>query len=63
MGVGGGLIRAFLRQGTLHRIAVLPVGFIGVGITDLHMGFIERNVYRHTQETPYAPLADERIVF
>ena len=62
MGVGGGLVGALGGQATLHRVAVHPVGLVGIGVAHLHMGLIEGRVHRHPQETPLAPRLDEGIV-
>ena len=47
MGVGGSLVGALLREAPLHRVTVHPVGVIGIGVTNLHMGFVEGDVRRH----------------
>ena len=62
MGVGSSLVGALLRQRAFHRVTVHPVGLVGVGKAHLHMSFIERRLPRHTQVSPFAPLADERII-
>ena len=48
MGVRGGLVGALLRKASLHRVTVHPVGVIGIGVADLHMGFVEGYVRGHT---------------
>ena len=62
MGVGGGLVSALLREASLHRVTVHPVGIIGIGVADLHMGFVEWDIRRHAQKSAQAPLVNERIV-
>ena len=59
--VCGGLISALSGQAALDGITEHPVGLIGVGITDLHMGFVEGCLGGHSYEPPQAPLADQGI--
>ena len=61
MGVGGGFVGIFLWQAALDGVTVHPVGIVGIGIAHLHMGFVEGNVRGHSQETPQAPLGDQRV--
>lgn len=63
MGVGSGLVRAFLRQSAFHRVAVTPVGLIGIGVTDLHMGLVERNVRGHSQKATNTIGLNQRVTF
>ncbi len=62
MGVCGRLVGALLRKASLHRVAVAPVGLVGIGVTDLHMGFVEGHLCGHAHEPAKAPGLDERIV-
>lgn len=63
MGVGSSLVRAFLRQSPIHRVTVTPVGLVGIGVTDLHMGFIERNVCGHSQKATNTIGLNQRVTF
>ena len=60
--VCGGLISALSGQAALDGITEHPVGLIGVGITDLHMGFVEGDIRGHTAEPPQAPFFDQRVL-
>ena len=62
MGVGGRLVGALLGKTALYRVAVAPVGLVGVGVADLHMGFVEGNLCGHAHKAAQAPGFDERIV-
>ena len=62
VGVGSGLVGALLGQTALHRVAVHPVGFIGVGVADLHVGFVERHLRGHSDKPPHSPLVDEGVI-
>ena len=61
-GVGGRLVGALLGEPPHHRFAVHPVGFIGIGVADLHMGLVERLLRGHAQKAAQPPLGDQRIV-
>ena len=63
MGIGCSFISSLLGQAALHRVAVHPVGLVGIGVADFHMIFVEGNFCGHSQETPQTPLGDQRIVF
>ena len=62
MGVCGGLVGALLRQAALLGVAEGPVGVVGVGVANLHMGLVEGDLCGHPEKTPDAPLADQRVV-
>ena len=62
VGVGGRLVGTLLGQAALRRVAVHPVGVVGVGVAHLHVGFVERVLSRHTHEPPQAGLPDQGVV-
>src|SRR5699024_5109319 len=49
-------------QAALHGVAEGPVGVVGVGVANLHMGLVEGDLCGHHEKTPNAPLADQRVV-
>ena len=62
MGVRGGLIGALLGQAPLNRVAVHPVGLVGIGVAHLHMAFVEGHLTGHAHKAPQTPLVDEGVV-
>ena len=62
MSVCGSLVGALLREASLHRVAVAPVGLVGIGVADLYMGFVEGCLCGHPQKSPQAPLVNQWIV-
>ena len=62
MGIGGGLVGALLGQAALHRVAVHPVGLVGVGVAHLHMGLIEGDLRGHSHKAPQAPLVNKGVL-
>ena len=60
--IRGGLVGALPGETAHHRIAEHPVGVLGFGIADLHMGFVEGLLCRHPEKAPQAGPCDTGIV-
>lgn len=63
MGIGGRFVGPFLGQAPFYGNAVAPVGLVGVRVTDLHMGLIERGLFGHAQKAADAIRLNEIIAF